>query len=563
MQREQNAERIPPLPGKASPDVTAQFVSEQAWGNHSAYRPGQWKTSPLGFGCYRVLEQAEEHREALRQALQRGVNLIDTSTNYTDGSSERLVGQVLRELVETGDLQREQVVVVSKVGYIQGGNMRYVNERAKSDKPFTEITEYAENCWHCIHPDFLADQLAQSLARLNLETLDVLLLHNPEYFLMDAWNRGADPEKTYQEYYRRIGAAFEYLESQVEAGTIQQYGISSNTFIKPEDDAEHTSLGRCWQLAEDAGKKLHGNADQHHFRVVQMPLNLLERGAVEIQHEAAAGKSCLEFAAEKNLLILANRPLNAMGANRLIRLAAPREEGERLQPTERQALLQRLDSAGEVLRRHIPTDSPTGQQAHRLLTHAEFLRANMKTILHHQHWVMVCEQQLLPMAHWGLSAAMQATGTNTDPEKGIILDDPKRAKLMPVFEEYQTTLMETLKALDAHFLDISHRESNAMLRHVADELNNTNNSDKYYSQLLEGGLAKLSIGSLLNLKSQPVILVGMRHPDYVSELCDWIDTSETWGDSPAPDNVANKAKQIGEAIETFLKKNAGDAPSND
>ena len=39
-----------------------------------------------------------------------------------------------------------------------------------------------EGCWHCLHPEFLQDQLTRSLDRLQLETLDVCLLHNPEYF---------------------------------------------------------------------------------------------------------------------------------------------------------------------------------------------------------------------------------------------------------------------------------------------------------------------------------------------------------------------------------------------
>ena len=48
------------------------------------------------------------------------------------------------------------------------------------------MVEYADGLWHCIHPDWLADQLTRSLDRLGLETLDLLLLHNPEYFLADA-----------------------------------------------------------------------------------------------------------------------------------------------------------------------------------------------------------------------------------------------------------------------------------------------------------------------------------------------------------------------------------------
>jgi aryl-alcohol dehydrogenase-like predicted oxidoreductase len=76
--------------------------------------------SSVGFGGYRVHDETPEHRDALRRALLSGGNLIDTSTNYTDGGSERLVGAVVNELVGSGKLRREEIVVVSKIGYVQG-----------------------------------------------------------------------------------------------------------------------------------------------------------------------------------------------------------------------------------------------------------------------------------------------------------------------------------------------------------------------------------------------------------------------------------------------------------
>ena len=38
----------------------------------------------------------------LEQALTRGINLIDTSANYADGGSERLVGEILAQLIAFG-----------------------------------------------------------------------------------------------------------------------------------------------------------------------------------------------------------------------------------------------------------------------------------------------------------------------------------------------------------------------------------------------------------------------------------------------------------------------------
>jgi len=58
----------------------------------------QLTVSQAGFGCYRISVGVAHHETALRRALAEGINLIDTSTNYADGGSEILVGQVLTNL---------------------------------------------------------------------------------------------------------------------------------------------------------------------------------------------------------------------------------------------------------------------------------------------------------------------------------------------------------------------------------------------------------------------------------------------------------------------------------
>jgi aryl-alcohol dehydrogenase-like predicted oxidoreductase len=128
---------------------------------------------PLGFGCYRIADGNPEHEAALRSYLDQSGNLIDTSTNYTDGLSETLVGKVVR------DYHRENIIVVTKAGYIQGQIMELARSRA-----FPEVVQYDEGIWHCIHPEFLETQIELSRERLQLDVLDVLLLHNPEYFLI-------------------------------------------------------------------------------------------------------------------------------------------------------------------------------------------------------------------------------------------------------------------------------------------------------------------------------------------------------------------------------------------
>jgi aryl-alcohol dehydrogenase-like predicted oxidoreductase len=308
-------------PGRATPEATrglAVRFAESAPHGYTTLGSAGLTVSRVGFGCYRVDDLTPEHSAALEAALAGGCNLIDTSSNYTDGGSERLVGAVVGARREGADEGREGVVVVSKIGYVQGSNMDLALERERSGSPFPEIVRYMDGCWHCIHPEFLRDQLARSRRRLRLETIDVCLLHNPEYFLSDAKRRHAgDLEKRREEFYRRLRAAFCFLEEAAGRGQIGCYGVSSNTAVVPPDDPEATSVSRMVEAAVAAGGL------DHRFRVLQVPLNLLETGGALTPNSGPDGtRTALEEAASGGLGVLINRPLNALSGNRLLRLAA-------------------------------------------------------------------------------------------------------------------------------------------------------------------------------------------------------------------------------------------------
>jgi aryl-alcohol dehydrogenase-like predicted oxidoreductase len=301
------------IQGFATPKGSELYARE-----HDSFHYGELNQTGLlvsqsGFGCYRVKIGVPPHQEALRRALLGGINLIDTSSNYGDGGSEALVGAVLENLVSSGYLSRESVVVVSKVGYLQGQNYQLSQERKRQGNPFKELVLYAEGLEHCIHPEFLEDQLTRSLERLGLATLDCYLLHNPEYYLSWANKAGLSLDEARETYYDRINRAFQHLETEVERGRIRFYGISSNTFPSPATDPEFTSLERIWEIAESL-------SGHHHFRIIQLPMNLFETGGVTEKNQAD-GQCVVEFARDNNIGVLINRPLNAIVRNRLYRLA--------------------------------------------------------------------------------------------------------------------------------------------------------------------------------------------------------------------------------------------------
>ncbi|MFA6235708.1 MAG: aldo/keto reductase [Bacteriovorax sp.] len=254
----------------------------------------------VGFGGYRVSIKSIEHRQALILALKDGCSLIDTSSNYTNGESEELIGSVLSENPIFKPL------IVTKAGYIQGRNLDIIQELNANGLAIEDLVDLGENLKHSIHPDFLKNQLDGSLKRLKRSSVDIFLLHNPEYYFK---TEGA----TQVEYYRRIQKAFAYLETEVESGRIKSYGISSNNFILPPTDPEVTDLKKVLEAAKK-------NSPKNHFTTIQFPFNLIEIGALEKFGEYG-DESLLELAQLNNLTTMINRPLNAFTNNKLVRLA--------------------------------------------------------------------------------------------------------------------------------------------------------------------------------------------------------------------------------------------------
>jgi len=308
------------IKGSATLEGTIGYAAKHPFLFYQSLVPSGIRISGAGFGCYRVDVRVKEHQQALTKALLSGINLIDTSANYADGGSERLVGKVLGGLVLAEKIRREEIIVVSKVGYLQGENYSLSQERKQVGRPFKDLVLYDQGLEHCIHPDFLAEQLTRSLDRLGLETVDCYLLHNPEYYLNWAKQEKIPKAEARAEYLRRIRSAFSHLETEVIAGRINYYGLSSNTFPRPKDHFDFTSLSDIWDIAQSI-------SPQHHFRVIQFPLNLFETAGVTEKNQPG-GKSLVEFAVAKGLGVLTNRPLNAIREDRLIRLVENVYQGD-------------------------------------------------------------------------------------------------------------------------------------------------------------------------------------------------------------------------------------------
>jgi uncharacterized protein len=411
------------ISGSASPEGTAKYaariVSRSRHDGRMEHGYGRFgnsglTTSRLGFGTYRVDMRELEHRDALKKALREGVNLIDTSTNYMDGDSERLVGSVLHELIKNNELTREEVIVVSKIGYVQGQNLKQAEAREQAGRPYHDMVKYGEGIWHCIHPEYLTEQLTLSLDRLGLATLDVCLLHNPEYFLSEA----AHHEKgnlavTRDAFYRRIEQAFTFFESEVAARRISWYGVSSNTVTANPTDAEATSLSRMYAAANAAAASQ--GAAHHHFAVLQCPMNLYEAGALLTPNTGMDQReTVLEVAQREGTAVLVNRPLNAMPAKKsgVLRLTDFPLEGD---PVDFDRQCRTLAELEEEYRAAI---APTLQHSGQGMAPADFftwaveLARVRPQIQGLEHWEQIEHQMIAPHVNQVMQAlSRHLTGT--------------------------------------------------------------------------------------------------------------------------------------------------------
>jgi len=362
--------------------------------------------SRLGFGCYRVDTSNPEYSTALSQALRSGVNVIDTSTNYMDGESERLVGSVMGKLVQQKEIGRDEIIVVSKIGYVQGQNLKQAEAREQAGRPYPDMVKYGEGIWHCIHPEFLADQLDASLDRLGLQTLDVCLLHNPEYFLSEAVHRGrTNLAEQRAEFYRRLEQAFLYFESQISAGRLRWYGVSSNTVTGDPTNADSTSLSDMLEAAGGAARSQ--GVSQHHFAALQCPMNLFEAEAWTRRNSGTSGdQSLLQLAQREHVAVLLNRPLNAMPIPRssIVRLADFPLEGEAV---DIEQALRAVESLEEEYRATLAPAIPYSGEG---IKPAEFFdwAAELKRVRSQiqglEHWEQIEHQVIAPQVNQVLQA---------------------------------------------------------------------------------------------------------------------------------------------------------------
>jgi aryl-alcohol dehydrogenase-like predicted oxidoreductase len=145
--------------------------------------------SVLGLGCSRIgsfgnSASFSDIRRTIDRAIELGINVFDTADIYGQGDSERALGRFFRG-------RRQKAFIVSKIGKCFSLKMRMVRPfkpllrslTARSGGARTMVSaRRGDNMRADFSAAYLEKALERSLKRLQIDTLDALLLHSPIIF---------------------------------------------------------------------------------------------------------------------------------------------------------------------------------------------------------------------------------------------------------------------------------------------------------------------------------------------------------------------------------------------
>lgn len=327
--------------------------------------------SPICFGSLRLTPENEMYKESLRVAFSHGINFIDSSGSYGDGASELLIGDVIKEKMDLGELQREHVVVSTKIGTLQGRALADAHKREQLGHPFPGLMKINDQMAHCISPDYLELQISSSLRRLNLEHIDIVFIQGPESMLSQG--------KSKEDMLSALKKAFEHLEVEVMKGRIKYYGLASSALLKKDIASDFINLREIHALAQSI-------RPNHHFAAVQIPFNLFETYALtERNHK---GKSVFELARELDLATVTCRPLTSHHRDKLHHfITFPERDEAAVKGKLHQNLLELIEMEKEMMSKL--TAQPSLNWGH-------FLRDHMESICDLWKWTNYVQRHMRP-----------------------------------------------------------------------------------------------------------------------------------------------------------------------
>ncbi|MEO9309232.1 MAG: aldo/keto reductase [Nitrososphaera sp.] len=271
------------LSGCATPQGTKTFA--QKFGSVSDnYRTfDNLLISNVGVGTY--LGNTDEQTdllvvEAVKKSILAGINIIDTAINYRAQKAERSVGKAIAQLVDERKIQRDQIFVSTKNGYLTNDADTKEEFWSYVQREYTKrgvlSTGDISSGYHCMTVKYLEDQLERSINNLGLECIDLMYLHNAV--------EGQIQDITKEQFIKNLKDVFELYEQKRKQGKIKYYGMATwECFRVSQENPQYLSLRDTIQLAKQVG------GDNHGFRFIQLPYNLYYDQAFMLKNQPVNG----------------------------------------------------------------------------------------------------------------------------------------------------------------------------------------------------------------------------------------------------------------------------------
>lgn len=142
----------------------------------------------------------------IREAPKLGINLIDTAPGYNFGSSEKIVGEAIR------DIKREDVVIITKCGIVWNREGSLFNKVGD--------TQLYKN----LSGESIREEIKESLERLGVDYIDVYMTH---------W-------QSVEPFFTPISETMEALNELKKEGLIKSIGAAN---VTPEHIREYLKYG--------------------------------------------------------------------------------------------------------------------------------------------------------------------------------------------------------------------------------------------------------------------------------------------------------------------------------
>jgi aryl-alcohol dehydrogenase-like predicted oxidoreductase len=172
-----------------------------------------------GHNIFKNLDE-NEGKNFIKEALNLGVNFIDTADYYGLGRSEELIGEVL----QNGEWKREELVISTK------GGMEW---NSKGEITFNN------------QPEYLRSALEASLKRLQTDYVDVYYLHFPDKITPFSESVGELVRLKEEGKIRAIAASNLNVEQLKEINKVTKIAAFQSTYNMFERDAEKDILPFC------------------------------------------------------------------------------------------------------------------------------------------------------------------------------------------------------------------------------------------------------------------------------------------------------------------------------